>query len=95
MQPIIVGGAEADRVVEELLAASAPVLLALDFPDKVKGLEQGDVSAEDMNQFDHARAGLPVVAGVLQQPAPKNKKETPKDKKSARKMTNRFKFMIS
>jgi len=46
LRPYISGGAEADRVVEELRAAGAAVLLALDFPDEVKGLTVREVSEQ-------------------------------------------------
>ena len=46
LQPYIAGGAEADRVAEELLAAGAVVLLGLDFPEEVKGLVVQEVSEQ-------------------------------------------------
>lgn len=48
LRPYIAGGAQADRVIDELRAAGAAVLLGLDFPDEVEGLPEEEEHSHDV-----------------------------------------------
>lgn len=62
VEPIIVGGLEADHVIDELLAANAPVILSLDFPTRPDSLAP---DADEPLRVLRQRANAPRVAAAL------------------------------